>query len=307
MNILVTGGAGFIGSHLIERLLDQGHPVRVLDNFSSGKRENLSALPQTEVIEGDVRDFQLVCDCVRNMDAIVHLAAVASVQASIDDPIDTHQTNFGGTLNLLEAARRNGVRRFIFASSAAVYGDCVAIPVSETEPPKPLSPYAADKLACEHYIHFYANKFGLIGTAFRFFNIYGPRQDPSSPYSGVISIFVAAARAGKPVTIYGDGRQTRDFVYVGDLARLLSDALQQTSLAHDRINVGTGRESNLLHLLGELETLLSRPISRNHVAPRVGDIVRSCADTTRLKQALGYVPSTGLHDGLRHLLDYTNS
>ncbi|HWO43614.1 MAG TPA: NAD-dependent epimerase/dehydratase family protein, partial [Candidatus Eisenbacteria bacterium] len=238
------------------------------------------------------------------VEAVYHLAAVASVQASVDDPFGTHATNLVGTLNLLEAARRNGVRRIVYASSAAVYGDTIELPVREEAAPRPLSPYAADKLAGEHYLLFYAREYGLAATAFRFFNIYGPRQDPSSPYSGVISIFVERARTGEPVTIFGDGEQTRDFVYVADLVEVLYRALDHAGTDGQVLNVGGGRECSLLDILAELERLCGGPIERRHELPRIGDIRRSCADITRLVALLGYRPQTLLGTGLERLLAY---
>jgi UDP-glucose 4-epimerase len=302
MKILVTGGAGFIGSHLIERLLAMGHAVRVLDNLSTGKRANLPAHALLEFVQGDVGDYATVVAAIQGVQAVVHLAAVASVQASIDDPLATHRSNFDGTLNLLEAARAAGVQRFLYASSAAVYGDTSALPVGEDTPLNPLSPYAADKLAGEHYLRYYFSKHGLKGTAFRFFNIYGPRQDPSSPYSGVISIFVERLRQGNPVTLFGDGRQTRDFVYVGDLADLLAASLGQPALAGRVVNVGTGVESSLLLLLEVLESLSGRVIERRHEAARIGDIVRSCADVSTLRALVGKTPATPIQQGLLSLL-----
>jgi len=302
MNILITGGAGFIGSHLVERLLADGVSCRVLDNLSTGKRENLPRGPQLEFIHGDVRDARTVHAAVAGVDAVVHLAAVASVQASIDDPLATHATNFDGTLNLLEAARQAGVRRFLFASSAAIYGDNDELPITETAIPRPLTPYAADKLASEYYLQFYARQHGLDTIAFRFFNIFGPRQDPSSPYSGVISIFADRLARGAPVTIFGDGLQTRDFVYVGDLARLLARALTMTTLSGRVINVGRGRQSTLLDLIAALEKSSGRRLTTSHAPARPGDIRHSCADTAQLRQLFGTVPETDLATGLAALL-----
>jgi len=304
MNMLVTGGAGFIGSHLVERLLAAGDRIRVVDDLSTGKRGNLVEHEALEFIEGDIRDAGLIDRCIRGMDAVVHLAAVASVQASMDDPVRTHQVNFDGTLNLLEASRRHGVKRFIYACSAAVYGDTTTIPVSEEAVPKPLSPYAVDKLSGEHYLLHYHRAYDLVATSFRFFNIYGPRQDPSSPYSGVISIFTDRLAQGKSVTLFGDGCQTRDFVYVGDLVSLLVSALHRNDLGGHVLNVGTGRETSLLQLLVTLEALSSRRIERQHVVPRVGDIIRSCADVTRLAKVFGTAPATSIREGLQRLLAY---
>jgi UDP-glucose 4-epimerase len=307
MKILITGGAGFIGSHLVEQLLATGNSVRVLDNLSTGKRANLPTHAQLEFILGDIRDRNLVLDAVRGVQAIVHLAAVASVQASVDDPTGTHETNFDGTLHLLEAARQEQVRRFLYASSAAVYGDNTRLPLVEDEVLNPLSPYAADKLAGEYYLRFYHAKFGIETTAFRFFNIFGPRQDPSSPYSGVISIFVERVSHGEPVTVFGDGRQTRDFVYVGDLVKLLSQALVRTETAGQVMNVGRGKQCSLLDLLAALELLTGKPVERKFAAARLGDIVHSCADVTRLVRLMGEAPQTEIVTGLDEILRHRNA
>ncbi len=307
MKVLITGGAGFIGSHLAEHLLAAGNNVRVLDNLSTGKRGNLPAHPLLEFVLGDIRDKQLVTETARGMDAIVHLAAVASVQASVDDPTGTHETNFDGTLYLLEAARKENIRRFLYASSAAVYGDNTRLPLIEDEILNPLSPYAADKLAGEYYLRFYHAKFGIETTAFRFFNIFGPRQDPSSPYSGVISIFIERVSRGEPVTVFGDGRQTRDFVYVGDLAKLLVQALSSQQTAGQVINVGRGKQCTLLELLDALEKLTGKPVQRRFAAARLGDIVHSRADTSRLVRLLGKLPETDMVTGLGEILRYRKS
>jgi UDP-glucose 4-epimerase len=303
MKILVTGGAGFIGSHLVDKLLDADAKVRVLDDLSTGKLENLPRDEALEIIEGDIRDAALVDRCVEGMDAVVHLAAVASVQASVDDPVRTHQVNFDGTLNLLEASRRSGIRRFIYACSAAVYGDTVNIPVAEETIPCPLSPYAIDKLSGEYYLLHYHRKYNLAATSFRFFNIYGPRQDPSSPYSGVISIFMDCLRRNRPVTVFGDGSQTRDFVYVADLAALLARAVGGTEGIGGIFNVGTGKRYSLLQLLGHIEKLSGKKIERRHEPPRLGDIQHSCADVSRLTRAFGRPPETPFELGLKQLLE----
>ena len=307
MKVFITGGAGFIGSHLVERLLAAGNTVRVLDNLSTGKRENLPAHPQLEFVPGDIRDRGLVGECARGMDAIVHLAAVASVQASVDDPTGTHETNFDGTLYLLEAARKEKIKRFLYASSAAVYGDNTRMPLTEAEIPNPLSPYAADKLAGEYYLRFYHAKFGIETTVFRFFNIFGPRQDPSSPYSGVISIFVERVSRGEAVTIFGDGRQTRDFVYVGDLADLLVQALSRSEVVAQTINIGRGKQCSLLELLEALEKLTGKPVERRFEAARMGDIVHSRADVTRLVRLFGEAPATDMATGLAEILRHRMS
>ena len=301
--VLITGGAGFIGSHLTDRLLDAGLEVRVLDNLSTGKRKNLPANSSLEFIEGDIRDAQTVNRCVEGVAAVVHLAAVASVQASIDQPMETHRTNFDGTLNLLEAARVRGVKRLLYASSAAIYGDAATVPVSEATVPSPLSPYAVDKLSGEYYLRYYFTQFGLATTAFRFFNIYGPRQDPASPYSGVISIFVDRMRRDQPVTVFGEGSQTRDFFYVADLAELLARAVRGSEGVGGVFNVGTGTRHSLLQLLSQLEKLSGKRIEKNHAPPRPGDIQHSCADVSRLKRIFGSLPVTPFDEGLKKLLE----
>ncbi|MCD6525710.1 MAG: NAD-dependent epimerase/dehydratase family protein [Desulfuromonas sp.] len=298
MNILITGGAGFIGSHLTELLLEQGHTVQVIDNFSTGKRANLPASPRLKVIEADVRDRAALMQVTKEMDAIVHLAAVASVQASVEDPVTTHDVNLGGTINLLEAARINNVKRFVFASSASVYGDVQQLPVSQDTPLAPLTPYAADKLASEHYIDFYRRQHGLTTAIFRFFNIYGPRQDPSSPYSGVISIFIEKAINNQPITIFGDGLQSRDFVYVSDLTNVLSQALVTDTPHCGAINVGNGCQTTLLELIETVQSLTKQTLHISHAPARPGDIRHSVADAKPLQKAYNYSPAWPLAKGL---------
>lgn len=302
--ILVTGGAGFIGSHLVDALLARGHGVRVLDNFSSGRHANLpSGHPALDVLTGDVADPAALEAAMAGCTAVVHLAAVASVQASVDDPVTTHRSNFLGTLNVCEAMRRHGVRRVLFASSAAVYGqNGEGQAIGEDTPKAPLTPYAADKLASEHYLDFYRRQHGLEPAIFRFFNIFGPRQDPSSPYSGVISIFVERARAGRPISVFGDGEQTRDFVYVADLVELLLQALAAPQLEPGAVNVGLGRATSLNQLLALLGERLGGLPPVEYAAARPGDIRHSRADNTRLLQRYRLAAPTSMADGLARLL-----
>ena len=299
--ILITGGAGFIGSHLADALLARGYRVRVLDNLSAGKRDNLAA--EVELLIGDVADAAVVRHALNGCQAVVHLAAVASVQASVDDPVATHQSNFIGTLNLCEAMREEGVKRVLFASSAAVYGqNGQGTAITEDLPKSPLTPYAADKLASEHYLDFYRRQHGLEPAIFRFFNVYGPRQDPSSPYSGVISIFTQRAQAGQPITVFGDGEQTRDFIYVADLVQLLVQALEAKQVVEGAVNVGLNQVTSLNQLLAEIGQLVGGLPSVTHVEPRAGDIRHSRADNSRLLAHFRLAQPTPIGVGLAHLL-----
>ncbi len=303
--ILVTGGAGFIGSHLVESLLASGFLVRVLDNFSTGRSVNLPADHSgLEIVQGDVADRQVVDQAVQGVTAIVHLAAVASVQASVEDPAGTHAANFIGTLNLLEACRLHKVRRFLFASSAAVYGNGAPLPISEQAPVQPLTPYAADKLASEYYLDFYSREYGLEPGIFRFFNVFGPRQDPSSPYSGVISIFVDRALKKKAITIFGDGEQTRDFIYVADLVTILVKALTCQSLESGPVNVGTATQTSLLELVDQLRALVGRSIAATHQPPRQGDVKHSLADISLLRERFAFQQGFSFGRGLQELVAY---
>lgn len=302
--VLVTGGAGFIGSNLVDALLARGVAVRVLDNFSTGKCSNLPVSDRLEVITGDVADAQVVRRAVDGCKAVVHLAAVASVQASVDDPVGTHQSNLVGTLNLCEAMRQAGVQRVVFASSAAVYGNNgEGQAIDEDTAKAPLTPYAADKLASEHYLDFYRRQHGLEPVIFRFFNIYGPRQDPSSPYSGVISIFTERAQNGLPIAVFGDGEQTRDFLYVGDLVELLVQALEATQAEEGAINVGLNRATSLNELLVAIGDVLGGLPPVSYQAARSGDIRHSRANNARLLQRFHLPdPATDMRSGLAKLL-----
>ncbi|WP_375741261.1 NAD-dependent epimerase/dehydratase family protein [Pseudomonas boanensis] len=302
--ILITGGAGFIGSHLTDALLAKGHSVRVLDNLSTGRRSNLPLEnPRLELIEGDVADAALLARIMAGCKAVAHLAAVASVQASVDDPVATHQSNFVGTLNVCEAMRLQGVKRVLFASSAAVYGQNGEGQAIDEETPKaPLTPYAADKLASEHYLDFYRRQHGLEPAVFRFFNIFGPRQDPSSPYSGVISIFTERALAGLPITVFGDGEQTRDFVYIGDLVQVLVQALEQPAVEVGAVNVGLNQATSLKQLLAAIEGVLGGLPAISYAAPRAGDIRHSRACNARLLQRFDFPQPTPLGVGVARLL-----
>ncbi|MGG5290346.1 NAD-dependent epimerase/dehydratase family protein [Pseudomonas shirazensis] len=302
--ILITGGAGFIGSHLSDALLGKGYAVRILDDLSTGKRANLQLQhPGLELIEGDVADAALVARAAAGCRAVVHLAAVASVQASVDDPVKTHQSNFIGTLNVCEAMRLNGVRRVLFASSAAVYGNNgEGQSIAEDTPKAPLTPYAVDKLASEQYLDFYRRQHGLEPVIFRFFNIFGPRQDPSSPYSGVISIFSERATQGLPIKVFGDGEQTRDFLYVGDLVQVMVQALEQPQVEEGAVNIGLNQATSLNQLLAALRNVIGSLPEISYGEARSGDIRHSRADNARLLARFDFPQPTPMVEGLAKLL-----
>jgi len=302
--ILITGGAGFIGSHLTDALLAKGYSVRILDDLSTGKPGNLPLdNPRVELIEGDVADAALVARAMSGCQAVAHLAAVASVQASVDDPVRTHQSNFIGTLNVCEAMRQAGVKRVLFASSAAVYGNNgEGESIDEDTPKAPLTPYASDKLASEYYFDFYRRQHGLEPAIFRFFNIFGPRQDPSSPYSGVISIFCERAQKGLPITVFGDGEQTRDFMYVEDLVDVLVQSLETPQLEVGAVNVGLNQATTLKQLLEVLGEVLGQLPPISYGPARSGDIRHSRANNQRLLQRFKLPEPTPMSVGLARLL-----
>ncbi|MDD1013729.1 NAD-dependent epimerase/dehydratase family protein [Pseudomonas rubra] len=302
--ILITGGAGFIGSHLSDALLEKGYSVRILDDLSTGKRSNLQMdNPRLQLLEGDVADAELVKAAAAGCQAVVHLAAVASVQASVDDPVKTHQSNFIGTLNVCEAMRLNGIKRVLFASSAAVYGNNgEGQSIIEDTPKAPLTPYAVDKLASEQYLDFYRRQHGLEPVVFRFFNIFGPRQDPSSPYSGVISIFCERALNGTPITLFGDGEQTRDFLYVGDLVSVMVQALEMAEVEEGAVNIGLNQATSLNQLLDALKSVIGDLPAISHGPARSGDIRHSRANNQRLLSRFAFPEATPLADGLARLL-----
>ncbi|MBV7491603.1 NAD-dependent epimerase/dehydratase family protein [Pseudomonas sp. PDM30] len=302
--VLITGGAGFIGSHLTDALLARGHAVRILDDLSTGKHSNLPLdNPRVELIVGDVADAALVAQAMAGCSAVAHLAAVASVQASVDDPVRTHQSNFIGTLNVCEAMRQTGVKRVLFASSAAVYGNNgEGESIDEDTPKAPLTPYAVDKLASEQYFDFYHRQHELEPVIFRFFNIYGPRQDPSSPYSGVISIFSERALKGLPITVFGDGEQTRDFVYVEDLVDLLVQAIEMPRVEVGAVNVGWNQATTLKQMLEALEAVVGKLPPVSYGPARSGDIRHSRANNRRLLERFSTTEQTPMRVGLARLL-----
>jgi UDP-glucose 4-epimerase len=302
MRTLVLGGAGFIGSHLVERLLSEGHRVRVLDNLSTGKRENLAPVADdVELQVGDMRDERALATAVEGCDVVFHQAAIVSVQRSIDEPLLTQATNLGATLQLLLAARGAGVRRIVFASSAAVYGAGSDAPLDEGSPTFPQSPYGLEKLAGEHYLRIWRELYGLETIALRYFNVFGPRQDPRSPYSGVISIFADRLAQGVAPTIFGDGEQTRDFVHVANVveANYLAAC---TPGAAGAFNVACGETTSLNRLFTQMSQLRGLSLTPHYGPARSGDIRHSSADISRAASVLGYVPRVPLADGLTALV-----
>lgn len=302
MKYLITGGAGFIGSHLAEKL-SPNHEVVILDDFSSGSKQNLRWAERkrnVSLVTGSVTDASLVCSCAAGCDGIFHQAAIASVPASVRDPVGTHEVNCTGTVQVLEAARKTGTKSVVMASSAAVYGDAPALPKTESMVPEPKSPYAIHKCTGEYYGQVYASLYGLKTVSLRYFNVYGPRQNPSSPYSGVISRFASDALQGTPLTIFGDGTQTRDFVYVADVVNANIRAME--SDAQGVFNVGTGRETDLLTLGEMIQSCTGNSPAVTFEPAREGDIHRSCADIAKAESAFGFVPEYSLQKGLEETL-----
>jgi UDP-glucose 4-epimerase len=302
MKALVTGGAGFIGSHIVDRLLNDGHEVIVLDNFSTGHRCNLPDNNSLSIIEGDISNYETVKQCMAGVDWVFHKAAVASVPKTVNDPVGSSLINYHGTLHLLEAARINNVKRFVFASSAALYGDEPTLPKVETMCPVTLSPYAVDKLASEFACGMYSRLYGLETVSLRYFNVYGPRQDPSSPYSGVISIFTNKLKNKEIPTIYGDGEQTRDFVFVSDVVEANIKAVTEKDCAGQFFNIATGKKITLNSLLKTLCDIYNIKFNARYEDARKGDIKKSYATIDKAKSRLNWMPSVELKNGLSDLV-----
>jgi UDP-N-acetylglucosamine/UDP-N-acetyl-alpha-D-glucosaminouronate 4-epimerase len=300
--VLVTGGAGFIGSHLVDALSAQGDQVRVLDNFSTGQRANLDSSPSVEIIEGDIRDRGVVNRAMAGIDFVLHQAAVVSVPQSMLEPLTTQAVNVSGTLNVLEAARQAGVQRVVCASSCAVYGDNPDLPLTESAALNPLSPYAVSKLIDEIYSQMYSQLYGLPTVCLRYFNVYGPRQDPSSEYAGVIAKFIDRMIDGQPPTIYGDGLQTRDFVFVGDIVRANLLALKRTEAAGQVFNITSDREVSLLELIDTCNQLLGTAWTPRFESMRPGDIRHSAGAGDKAARLLEFRPEVTLQSGLAKLI-----
>lgn len=307
---LVTGGAGFIGSHLVHRLLDLGHEVRVVDNLCTGHRANLAEVEdRIEFIEGDIADLEVCTRAVDGVETVFHVAALPSVPRSLVNPLASHTANVTGTLNVLEAARRAGARRVVYSSSSSVYGDTPALPKHEDVEPLPRSPYATSKLAGEQYVLAYARAGLIEGVGLRYFNVFGPRQDPNGPYAAVIPLLFKAAVSGTPMTIYGDGRQTRDFTYVENVveANLLAAAGDADRVSGQVVNVGAGSRTSLLELVQLVEEVSGRSVKLEHAPPRAGDVRDSQADLARAGRVLGYSPRIDVREGLRRLWEWTSA
>ena len=304
MRYLVTGGAGFIGSHLVERLVQSGETVRIFDCFTTGRPENLESVSdQIEIVKGDVRDFDALRNAATDMERIFHLAAVSSVPRSTEDPRTAFEVNLNGTLNLLTAARDAGCRRVVLASSASVYGNATELPIRESTLPSPRSPYAISKLASEQLCAFFTQVHGLETVALRYFNVFGSRQDLSSPYTGVIALFAHAICSGAAATIYGDGTQSRDFVAVDNVVDATLLAANANSVAGQVFNVGSGKATSLNELWSTMNELAGTNIPVLHAEARTGDITHSVADITRARQSFSYDVKVSLLDGLERLLN----
>jgi nucleoside-diphosphate-sugar epimerase len=301
---LVTGGAGFIGSHLAEELLRRGHRVRVVDSLITGKRTNLESIPMAEFMEGDLAEAHVAEKAAAGMDYVLHQAAIPSVPRSVEDPVTSNRANITATLNVLVAARNAGVKRLVYAGSSSAYGDTPTLPKHEGMPTNPLSPYALQKLVGEHYCQLFTKLYGFPTVTTRYFNVFGPRQDPGSPYSGVISLFATAVLDGRDPVIYGDGGQTRDFTYIANVVDGVLKACEAPNVAGEVINVATGGRISLNELLRVLNGLVQTGVRPVHKAPRAGDVRDSQADISKARRLLGYEPSVTFEEGLRRTLDW---
>jgi len=301
---LVTGGAGFIGSHLAEELVRRGHRVRVADSLITGKRRNLEHIAGVDFVEGDLADMDVAVRAVAGMHYVLHQAAIPSVPRSVSDPMTSHRANVDAALNVLVASRQAGVKRLVYAGSSAAYGNAPTLPKHEDMPPNPLSPYALQKLMAEQYCQLFTHLYGFEAVTVRYFNVFGPRQDPGSPYSGVISLFATALLEGRQPTIYGDGEQTRDFTYVANVVDGVLRACEAPKAAGEVINVATGGRISLNELLRVMSGFVGARVSPIYKEERAGDVKDSQADITKARTLLGYAPIVGLEEGLRRTIEW---
>jgi UDP-glucose 4-epimerase len=301
--VLVTGGAGFIGSNLVRALLERGDEVRVLDNFSTGDRENLEGL-DIEIVEGELRSYERVHNAVRGVEVVYHLGALGSVPRSVQDPLTSSAVNVEGTLNVLLAARDESVRRVVFSSSTSVYGSTRQLPTGEDAPPDPISPYGVAKLAAERYCVSFSRVYeSFESVVLRYFNVFGPRQSPFSQYAAVVPRFVTAIDAGEPVEIHGDGEQSRDFTYVGNVVDATIRAGEASGASGEIFNVAAGLPASVNTIADTIGEILGKPVERRHVPRRAGDIRDSWADLTKSRRILGYEPGVDLREGLRRTIE----
>jgi len=302
---LVTGGAGFIGSNLVEELIKRGEKVRVIDNFSTGRQENIEEfVPKIELVEGDIRNLDMVREAVKGIDFVLHEAALTSVARSIEHPLATTETNIEGTLNVLVAARDAKVKRAIYASSSSVYGDNPTLPKKEEMIPGPLSPYAVSKLSGEYYCRVFYRIYGLETVVLRYFNVFGPRQDLTSPYAAVIPKFIEAMLNGEPLTIYGDGEQSRDFTFVENVVEANLRACRTENIAGEFFNIGCGKRTTVNELARIIGKLIDQNVKPIYADPRPGDAKHSLADITKAQRLLNYQPKVDIEEGLRRIIQW---
>jgi nucleoside-diphosphate-sugar epimerase len=302
--LLVTGGAGFIGSHLVERLVRDGKKVRVMDNFVTGKRENLKNIEKIDLVEGDILDLEMVRKAVDGVEVVFHQAALRSVPLSVDDPLPSNDVNIRGTLNILLASRDAGIKRVVYASSSSVYGDSFRLPKTEDQACAPISPYAVSKLAAENYCSVFTKVYGLETISLRYFNVFGPRQDPRSQYAAVIPKFISRALKGKPLEVHGDGLQSRDFTYIDDVVQANVLAAAAEKGAGEMFNVACGKAYSILDLIASLSRILGKDLRWVHTPSRHGDVRHTLADISKARKMLGYKVQAEFEQGLNETYRY---
>ncbi len=304
MKYLVTGGAGFIGSHIVDDLLKKGKEVIVVDNFSTGNRDNLSSvISDIELVEGDIRDIDLMNELCKKCDYVLHQAALRSVPRSVDDPVSTNDVNINGTLNLLIAAREGGVKKFVYASSSSAYGDTRKLPKEEIQRPLPISPYAVSKLTGEHYCRAFSHTFGLETVSLRYFNVFGPRQSPESKYAAVVPIFIKQAMENKPLTVHGDGKQSRDFTYVKNVVNANLLAAEAENISGEVFNIACNNRYSVLDVAREILENTGKEVSFEYQPPRSGDVRHTQADISKAEKLLGYRVEVDFKEGMKKTVE----